>query len=85
MAFYVGDQLLIALALRMKLTLRESDTLSRIGGDGFVAVLADLTEPQAYAPLLDRLLAAAAEPVQIGQLSLQVSAKIGRASCRERV
>ncbi|MEY8201199.1 MAG: PAS domain-containing protein, partial [Colwellia sp.] len=38
----MGDELLIALSVRMKEALREGDTLSRIGGDEFVAVLADL-------------------------------------------
>ncbi|OGB28990.1 MAG: hypothetical protein A3F78_00575, partial [Burkholderiales bacterium RIFCSPLOWO2_12_FULL_61_40] len=38
-----GDQLLIALATRMQQALREGDTLARIGGDEFVAVLVDLT------------------------------------------
>ncbi|MEH6452366.1 MAG: ABC transporter substrate-binding protein, partial [Psychromonas sp.] len=38
----VGDQLLIALSDRMSSALREGDTLARIGGDEFVAVLVDL-------------------------------------------
>jgi diguanylate cyclase (GGDEF)-like protein len=72
-----GDQVLITLAKRMKEALRESDTLARLGGDEFVAVLIDLEDTQASVPLLNRLLAAAALPVQVGDLRLQVSASLG--------
>ena len=73
----VGDQLLIELAKRMKDALREGDTLARIGGDEFVAVLVDLVEPAVSEPVLNRLLAAAALPVQVGDMALQVSASLG--------
>ncbi len=72
-----GDLLLLTLATRMKQALREGDTLARIGGDEFVAVLIDLSDRQACVPLLRRLLAAAAEPVHLGGLVLQVSASLG--------
>ena len=72
-----GDELLIALATRMKQTLRDGDTLARMGGDEFVAVLVDLSDPGACVPMLSRLLAAAAQPVEIGGLTLQVSASLG--------
>jgi diguanylate cyclase (GGDEF)-like protein/PAS domain S-box-containing protein len=72
-----GDQVLIALALRMKEVLREGDTLARIGGDEFVAVLIDLEDASACLPLLTRLLAAAAQPVLVNDDSLQVSASLG--------
>ncbi|WP_198674772.1 EAL domain-containing protein [Rhodoferax ferrireducens] len=72
-----GDQLLIALASRMKQALREGDTLARIGGDEFVAVLLDLPDVAASVPMLNRLLAAAAQPVHFGELVLQVSASLG--------
>ena len=73
----VGDQLLIALAQRMKSALREGDTLARIGGDEFVAVLVNLESPQDYKQVLQRLLQAAADPVTVGGIVLQVSATIG--------
>ena len=72
-----GDQVLITLAKRMKDALREGDTLARIGGDEFVAVLIDLEDTSVSAPLLSRLLAAAALPVQVGELIPQVSASVG--------
>ncbi len=72
-----GDQLLVALATRMRHALREGDTLARLGGDEFVAVLLDLGDVSASIPMLSRLLAAAAQPVVAGGLALQVSASIG--------
>jgi len=72
-----GDLLLMTVADRMKGALREGDTLARIGGDEFVAVLADLADITASVPILDRLLAAAAQPVQAGNDVLQVSASLG--------
>jgi diguanylate cyclase (GGDEF)-like protein len=73
----VGDQLLIAVAGAMKLALRESDTLARIGGDEFVAVLDDLDTAEDCDSTLKRMLAAAARPVRLGDLTLQVSASLG--------
>jgi len=72
-----GDQLLVALASRMKQTLREGDTLARLGGDEFVAVLLDLPDVAACLPMLKRLLAAAAQPVSVESANLQVSASLG--------
>lgn len=73
----VGDELLIALALRMKAALREGDTLARLGGDEFVAVLPSIEDKNDFHAAVSRLLAAAAEPVVIGALTVQVSASIG--------
>ncbi len=72
-----GDQILITLAKRMKLALREGDTLARLGGDEFVAVLIDLEDTAASVPMLIRLLTAAAQPLQWDGLSLKVSASVG--------
>lgn len=73
----VGDLLLISLAQRLKNSLRESDTLARIGGDEFIAVLTGLENSNDYMPLLERMLQAAAEPVPFGKIMLQVSASLG--------
>jgi diguanylate cyclase (GGDEF)-like protein/PAS domain S-box-containing protein len=73
----VGDELLVLVAQRMKAALRECDTLARIGGDEFVAVLADLDRLQDCEPVFERLLLAAAAPARVGEIDLQVSASIG--------
>jgi diguanylate cyclase (GGDEF)-like protein/PAS domain S-box-containing protein len=73
----VGDSLLIHVAARMKQALRDGDTLSRIGGDEFVAVLNDLDSSADSITLLARLLAAASEPLKHQAYLLQVTASIG--------
>jgi diguanylate cyclase (GGDEF)-like protein/PAS domain S-box-containing protein len=74
---HVGDQLLIALANAMAATLREGDTLARMGGDEFVAVLIDLDNTASCMPMLTRLLEAAATPVQLAEKLQQCSASVG--------
>jgi len=73
----VGDELLIIVSKLMKDALREGDTLARIGGDEFVAVLPDLDKSEDYQQVLERLLLAASMPIKIGEIELQVSASIG--------
>ncbi|HUV70882.1 MAG TPA: EAL domain-containing protein, partial [Terracidiphilus sp.] len=72
-----GDRLLTSLAFDMKRALRAGDTLARLGGDEFVAVMVDLDSKEARVPVLALLLEAAAKQVQVGDLSLCVSASIG--------
>ena len=72
-----GDLMLVAVAGAMKDTLRQGDTLARMGGDEFVAVLIDLESVADALPMLDRLLAAAAQVVPAGDFNLQVSASVG--------
>jgi len=72
-----GDQVLVTVSTRMRQVLRDGDTLARNGGDEFVAVLVDLADASDALPLLDRLLVAAAEPIEFGSFFLQVSASIG--------
>jgi diguanylate cyclase (GGDEF)-like protein len=72
-----GDGLLITLGQRIKGAMREGDTLARIGGDEFVAVLVDLEHSSDCAPLVERMLKAASAPVRIGDAMLQVTASMG--------
>jgi diguanylate cyclase (GGDEF)-like protein/PAS domain S-box-containing protein len=73
----LGDNLLVTLSKRMKEALREGDTLSRIGGDEFIAIMVDLEKGEDSRPILKRLLKAASEPVTVDDAVLQVSASIG--------
>ncbi|MFZ6817146.1 EAL domain-containing protein [Undibacterium sp. Ji22W] len=73
----MGDELLVAVAGRLRAALREGDTLARIGGDEFVAILTDLEHSKACEPVLKRLLFAASEPLTLHHIDMQVSASIG--------
>ena len=73
----VGDGLLTAMAFRMKRALREGDTLARLGGDEFAAVMLELDDVGSVVPALNRLLEAASEEAQIGEVTLRVSASAG--------
>ncbi len=72
-----GDKLLVILTQRMKEALRDGDTLARIGGDEFVAVLVDIERNTDYEPILARLMKVTADPVTVRNATLQVSASIG--------
>lgn len=72
-----GDRVLRSLTIGMKRVLREGDTLARLGGAEFAAVLLDLPDAEACAPLLICLLEAAGEPVETEGFSFPVSARAG--------
>ncbi|KAA6459250.1 EAL domain-containing protein [Acidobacteria bacterium AB60] len=72
-----ADALLVSVAGRMKHVLRDADTLGRLSGDEFVAILPDLGSPEAATAALDRLLQAVGEPYIIGEQELRVSATAG--------
>ena len=73
----VGDALLISVSNRMKLALRDLDTLARIGGDEFVAVLTNIDGVQDCIQLVERVLHACAESVHIQGQELKTTASIG--------
>jgi diguanylate cyclase (GGDEF)-like protein/PAS domain S-box-containing protein len=72
-----GDQLLVALAHRLRDTLREGDTLARLGGDEFGAVITDIDSPDEGEHILKRLLEVVASPVTLRKETLQLSASLG--------
>jgi len=73
----VGDEFLVAIAQSMKTALREEDTVARLAGDEFVAVLGGLESLEEADPILGRLLQAVSAKIPVGELALQRSASIG--------
>ncbi|MCJ2121103.1 EAL domain-containing protein [Methylobacterium sp. J-077] len=73
----VGDALLVEVAKRMRVELRPTDTLARIGGDEFVVVLAVTSVPEQAGEIVSRLVAALRRPFRIEGRHLEVSASAG--------
>ena len=73
----VGDQLLIQVAERIQLNIREEDTVSRQGGDEFALLLGDIDTPFQGEQMLQRLNKSLAQPYIINQHIISVSASIG--------
>jgi diguanylate cyclase (GGDEF)-like protein/PAS domain S-box-containing protein len=76
----IGDQVLHDTAARMRLSLREEDTIARVGGDEFLALIENYQDPRQLAEIALRLLAAAAAPFEINHHDYQLSVSIGIAT-----
>ena len=73
----VGDELLQEVARRLRSGLRQSDLISRFGGDEFVMLLTDCDGPDAVARVTAQLIAKVSEPFLINQMAVQVGASVG--------
>jgi diguanylate cyclase (GGDEF)-like protein len=73
----LGDALLVALAKRLTETLREGDTLARLGGDELVVLLTALEDARQGEHVVQRLLDLIALPFEIGGHSIRVTGSFG--------
>jgi diguanylate cyclase (GGDEF)-like protein len=76
---HVGDQILTSVAHRMQTTLRDSDTVARIGGDEFVVLCEAITTVEALR-LAERLIAEIANPYLVGGREIHLTASLGIAT-----
>ncbi len=77
---HVGDLLLRELARRVIHCVRESDTVGRVGGDEFVVILTNMHRPNCIDRSVEKIREMVAEPFEIGELTLSISASIGSAT-----
>jgi diguanylate cyclase (GGDEF)-like protein len=73
----VGDKLLQSIAARLVECVRDSDTVSRQGGDEFVVLLSEAEQWEDAAIVARRMLQAVAEPHLIDRHDLHVTTSIG--------
>ncbi|WP_180683310.1 EAL domain-containing protein [Tepidicella baoligensis] len=72
-----GDQLLREVTQRIRHCIRDTDTVSRQGGDEFVILLPDLTDAQAAVPVLDKLMEQMQRPFVLDGNELSTSMSVG--------
>ncbi len=72
-----GDNLLFALAERIKKTLRAGDTLARTGGDEFVLICSGFSHLEDVYAMLDRVLTEVRVPVLIEDNAISMTSSIG--------
>lgn len=73
----MGDQLLVALTRKWRGCLSEKVLLARMGGDEFVMVITGLNTQEEGLEQAEKLLELLQQPVQLGELTLQVSGSMG--------
>jgi len=73
----VGDALLLAVVERLKSCVRDSDTISRQGGDEFIILLNDVRDSEAASRVADKIHQRMSEPIVLADQSLISSFSIG--------
>lgn len=77
MGHNIGDEVVKMVARRLESVVRNSDTVSRHGGDEFLVLLAEIKHDSDAAVIAAKMLASLAAPSRIGKELLTVSASLG--------
>ncbi len=72
-----GDLVLQTVTNRMLIAVRAADLVARLGGDEFAVLCVDVDHAEQATALADRLIAAVAEPIDIGEGVVHVGVSIG--------
>ena len=72
-----GDELLVAVATRLRSCVRPGDTLARLAGDEFAVLLDDLDDERAAVAVAKRVGARLEAPFEIDEMEIAVRASIG--------
>jgi diguanylate cyclase (GGDEF)-like protein/PAS domain S-box-containing protein len=73
----IGDELLVRIAERLRGLMRESDTVGRLGGDEFLAVVQELRQKEDASLVAQKILDTLSRPFMVGDRELTVSVSIG--------
>lgn len=72
-----GDALLRMVAVRLEATVRQEDTVARMGGDEFVIGLWEISHADAVAKLASKVIQAVSQPYRIQDRGVNVTASVG--------
>ena len=74
---HIGDSLLKQVSERLRLCVRESDTLARLGGDEFTMILNDSHGREAVAMVAIKVVESIAQPFAVEGRSVRIGASVG--------
>lgn len=73
----VGDKVLVQVAHRLKKTLRQSDIVSRIGGDEFIVLIEDFNERKSLLDVVEKIFDIFKYPFMIDKRMFNITTSIG--------
>ena len=73
----VGDEVLCEVSRRLVSTLRQSDSVARVGGDEFTALVQDVMQPEDAELIAAKILSALVQPFQVSSREIPISASLG--------
>ena len=73
----IGDLVLVELGARLKDSVRESDTVARVGGDEFLMILANVNNENTVRRIAQKVVARISEPFEIREHQIQITVSIG--------
>ena len=79
----VGDELLVAAAVRLSGLIRDCDTAARLGGDEFALLICEVADPAAVEAAADRVVRAFAEPFALASGSVLTTVTVGVATTED--
>lgn len=77
----MGDALLRQVAARLQSCVRESDTVARIGGDEFVALLGKINQVSDASRVAENIVQSIARPYLLGSEKVSIQSSVGIAVC----
>jgi diguanylate cyclase (GGDEF)-like protein len=72
-----GDELLLAVAERLRQQVSHNDLACRLGGDEFLVLVSDIQSPQAAADVAQKVCDTLAQPIKIKNQELSITTSIG--------
>jgi diguanylate cyclase (GGDEF)-like protein/PAS domain S-box-containing protein len=79
----VGDELLVATAVRLFGLIRESDTVARLGGDEFALLVTEAPDSAAVEAVAERVVRAFAEPLMLASGAVLTTVTVGVATTED--
>jgi diguanylate cyclase (GGDEF)-like protein/PAS domain S-box-containing protein len=83
--FDIGDECLCIIAHKLKICLRDGDSVARVEGDEFAIILAPIHQEHEVRMIVEKILVQLAQPLNVQGQHIQIGLNIGISLCHESV